>query len=180
MEPHRRRRLHRALQRQVDGRGAMGGKLDQGRSTADTPYLLRRTDVEYECEPLRPLLQPELELSRISAPAFKPSWDSSSPRISAAAIPTQIINWFPKNKMILTLGLETNQNIAFNHQGDRVYHYSNFDPFFVLPRNFVFAPIVGQNSDTVGPPSYSAAHRNIRTSRRITAASSSAARRGHN
>ena len=62
--------------------------------------------------------------------------------------------WYPKNKKILTFGLETNQNIAFNQQGDRVYHYSSFDAFFVLPRNFVFAPVVGQHSDTVGPQSY--------------------------
>jgi hypothetical protein len=62
--------------------------------------------------------------------------------------------WFPKHKKIQIFGLETNQNIAFNHQGDRVYHYSNFDPFFTFPRNFVFAPIIGQSSDTVGPPSY--------------------------
>jgi hypothetical protein len=64
-------------------------------------------------------------------------------------------NWYPKSKKLLTFGLETNQNIAFNHQGDRVYHYSNFDPFFVLPRNIVLYPFAGQNSDTVGPPSYS-------------------------
>ncbi len=63
-------------------------------------------------------------------------------------------NWFPKHGKILNWGLETNQNIAFNHQGDRVYHYSNFDPFFVFPRNFVIAPIAGENSDTVGPASY--------------------------
>jgi hypothetical protein len=62
--------------------------------------------------------------------------------------------WYPKHKKILTFGLETNQNIAFDHQGDRVYHYSSFDAFFGLPRNIVFAPIVGENSDTVGPPSY--------------------------
>jgi hypothetical protein len=62
--------------------------------------------------------------------------------------------WFPKHKKIQIFGLETNQNIAFNHQGDRVYHYSNFDPFFGFPRNIVLAPVVGQNSDTVGPPSY--------------------------
>ena len=63
-------------------------------------------------------------------------------------------NWFPKHGKILNWGLETNHNIAFNHQGDRVYHYSNFDPFIVLPRNIVFAPIIGTNSDTLGPPSY--------------------------
>jgi hypothetical protein len=62
--------------------------------------------------------------------------------------------WYPKHKKIQVFGLETNQNIAFDHQGDRVYHYSSFDAFVTLPRNFVFAPIVGENSDTVGPPSY--------------------------
>ncbi|MFZ1085786.1 MAG: carbohydrate binding family 9 domain-containing protein [Terracidiphilus sp.] len=63
-------------------------------------------------------------------------------------------NWYPKHKIIQIFGVETNQNIAFNHQGDRVYHYSNFDPFFTLPRNIVLFPFVGQNSDTVGPPSF--------------------------
>lgn len=63
-------------------------------------------------------------------------------------------NWYPKHSKILNWGLETNQNIAFNHQGDRVYHYSSIDVFVVLPRNFIFAPIIGENSDTVGPPSY--------------------------
>ena len=62
--------------------------------------------------------------------------------------------WFPKHKKIQVYGLETNQNIAFDHQGNRVYHYSSFDAFVTLPRNFVFAPIMGENSDTVGPPSY--------------------------
>jgi hypothetical protein len=64
-------------------------------------------------------------------------------------------NWYPKRKKLLTYGVETNQNIAFNHQGNRVYHYSNFDTFVVLPRNIVMYPFAGQNSDTVGPPSYS-------------------------
>jgi hypothetical protein len=63
--------------------------------------------------------------------------------------------WYPKSKKILTFGLETNQSIAFNHQGNRVYHYSNFDAFVILPRNIVMYPFVGQNSDTVGHPSYS-------------------------
>jgi hypothetical protein len=59
--------------------------------------------------------------------------------------------WYPKKSVLQSYGLETNQNIAFNHQGSRVYHYSTYDVFFTLPRNTVFAPIVGQNSDTVGP-----------------------------
>jgi hypothetical protein len=59
--------------------------------------------------------------------------------------------WYPKKSVVQSFGLETNQNIAFNHQGNRVYHYSTFDPFVLLPRNTVIAPIFGQNSDTVGP-----------------------------
>ena len=59
--------------------------------------------------------------------------------------------WFPKKSVIQSFGLETNQNIAFDHAHNRVYHYSTFDPFWLLPRNIVLAPIGGQNSDTVGP-----------------------------
>jgi hypothetical protein len=62
--------------------------------------------------------------------------------------------WYPKHRTFQSIGMETNQNIAFDHQGDRVYHYSNFDVFVALPRNIIFAPVIGQNSDTVGPPSY--------------------------
>ena len=59
--------------------------------------------------------------------------------------------WYPKHRTIQRIGLETNQNVAYDHLGDRVYHYSNFDVFVLLPRNFLLAPVVGQNSDTVGP-----------------------------
>jgi hypothetical protein len=59
--------------------------------------------------------------------------------------------WFPKKSTIQSWGLEINQNVAFDHANNRVYHYSTFDPFFLLPRNIVLAPIGGQNSDTVGP-----------------------------
>jgi hypothetical protein len=62
--------------------------------------------------------------------------------------------WYPKHRTIQRFGVETNHNVAFNHQGDRVFHYSNFDPFILLPRNIVLAPIGGSNSDTVGPPNY--------------------------
>lgn len=62
--------------------------------------------------------------------------------------------WFPKRKAIQSWGFETNQQVAFDHQGDRIYHYSSFDPFLLLARNVVIAPIGGQNSDTVGPQSY--------------------------
>jgi hypothetical protein len=59
--------------------------------------------------------------------------------------------WFPKHSLVQSFGLETNQNVAFDHAHNRVYHYSTFDVFFLLPRNIVLAPIGGQNSDTVGP-----------------------------
>jgi Domain of unknown function (DUF5916) len=59
--------------------------------------------------------------------------------------------WFPKSRVIQSVGVETSQSFAWDHQGNRLYHYSNFDPFFLLPNNVVFAPIVGQNSDTLGP-----------------------------
>jgi len=62
--------------------------------------------------------------------------------------------WFPKHSFIQSWGLETNQNVAFDHQGDRVFHYSTFDLFWLLPRNLVFAPVIGQNSDTVSPLNY--------------------------
>ena len=48
--------------------------------------------------------------------------------------------WYPKHRAIQSYGLETNQNVAFDHQGNRVYHYSSFDPFILLPRNIVIAP----------------------------------------
>jgi hypothetical protein len=59
--------------------------------------------------------------------------------------------WFPKHSKAQAYGLEMNQNVAFDHQGNRVYHYSTFDPFVLLPGNVVLAPIGGQNSDTLGP-----------------------------
>jgi hypothetical protein len=62
--------------------------------------------------------------------------------------------WFPKHSKLQSWGLETSQNIAFDHFGNRVYHYSSFDPFWLLPRNIVIAPIFGQNSDTLSPLNY--------------------------
>ena len=62
--------------------------------------------------------------------------------------------WFPKNRFYQSFGLETDQNVAFDHQGDRVFHYSTFDVFWLLPRNIVIAPIIGENSDTVSPLNY--------------------------
>jgi hypothetical protein len=60
--------------------------------------------------------------------------------------------WFPKHRSVLqSFGLEENNQIAYDHAGNRIYHYTTVDPFWLLRRNIVLAPIVGQNSDTVGP-----------------------------
>jgi len=59
--------------------------------------------------------------------------------------------WYPKHSKVQSFGLETNQNIAFDHENNRVYHYTTIDPFWLLPDNIVLAPLIGQNSDTVGP-----------------------------
>ena len=59
--------------------------------------------------------------------------------------------WFPESSVLQNYGLETHQNIAFDHQGNRVFHNSSFDIFFSLPRSTMILPLVGQNSDTLGP-----------------------------
>jgi hypothetical protein len=69
--------------------------------------------------------------------------------------------WFPERKGILNYGVETGQNVAYDHQGDRVFHYSSFDVFFSLPRNTTIAPVGGQNSDTLGPQNFSVLTHNV-------------------
>src|SRR6201998_1923507 len=59
--------------------------------------------------------------------------------------------WFPKHKQIQSIGVDLLQQLAWDHQGNRVYHYTTFAPYILLPRQFEIAPQVGQNSDTVGP-----------------------------
>ena len=59
--------------------------------------------------------------------------------------------WYPKKSVVQSFGLELNQQIAFDHQHNRVYRYTSFDPFWLLPRSIVLAPLIGANSDTVGP-----------------------------
>jgi hypothetical protein len=59
--------------------------------------------------------------------------------------------WYPKHSVVQSYGVEGNQNLAFDHAGNRVYRYLQFDPFVLLPRNIVLAPLFGENVDTVGP-----------------------------
>lgn len=59
--------------------------------------------------------------------------------------------WYPKHGVLQNYGLESNVNVAFDHQGNRVFHYTSVDPFFQFARNTTIAPLLGQNSDTLGP-----------------------------
>ena len=59
--------------------------------------------------------------------------------------------WYPRHSAVQNFGLELNNNLAFDHQGNRLYHHTSFDPFVQLGRKTTIAPLVGQNSDTVGP-----------------------------
>jgi Domain of unknown function (DUF5916) len=59
--------------------------------------------------------------------------------------------WFPKHSFVQAYGLEANDQIAFDHQGNRVYRNISYDPFLLLPGKLVIAPLGGQNSDTLGP-----------------------------
>lgn len=69
--------------------------------------------------------------------------------------------WFPKHSVIQSYGLEFSQQMAFDHQGNRVYRYTSADPYILLPRNIVFAPIFGVSSDTLGPQNYTVLTRNM-------------------
>ena len=56
-----------------------------------------------------------------------------------------------KGGVLQTVGLENGVNVAWDHQGNRVYRNFQFDPFVQLARNTTFAPILIVNSDTLGP-----------------------------
>lgn len=64
--------------------------------------------------------------------------------------------WFPRERFYQSFGLEANHEIAYDHDGNPVYSYSGFNPFWHLPRRIAIAPSVGQNSDTVSPSAYRA------------------------
>lgn len=59
--------------------------------------------------------------------------------------------WYRKNSVVQSFGLEGNQNLAYDHAGNPVYRYLQFDPFLLLSRNMVLAPLFLHNVDTVGP-----------------------------
>ena len=59
--------------------------------------------------------------------------------------------WYPKKKSIQSFALDAVNLIAWDHQGNRLYHYFTFSPYVTLSRNTIIAPQFGQNSDTLGP-----------------------------
>ncbi len=59
--------------------------------------------------------------------------------------------WYPKNSKLQSVGVEASNQVAWDHQGNRVYHYTTVDPFIALAGSTVLAPLFGENSDTVGP-----------------------------
>ncbi len=59
--------------------------------------------------------------------------------------------WFPKHSIVQSYGLETSGHVSWDHAGNRVEHFTTVDPFILLPRKTVIAPLIGENSDTLGP-----------------------------
>ena len=59
--------------------------------------------------------------------------------------------WYPKHSIVQNFGLETSGHVSWDHQGNRVEHYTTIDPFVQFARKTTVAPLVNFNSDTVGP-----------------------------
>ncbi len=57
--------------------------------------------------------------------------------------------WFPARGPLQSYGIAANNKVAFDHQGDRVYHYTNIAPYINLARATTIKPVFGQNSDTL-------------------------------
>ncbi len=62
--------------------------------------------------------------------------------------------WFPSKGPLQNYGIAANNKIAFDHQGNRVYHYTNVAPYINLARTTTVKPVFGQNSDTLLPKEY--------------------------
>lgn len=59
--------------------------------------------------------------------------------------------WFPRNKLVQSYAVDALQILGWDHQGNRLYHYSTFSSYVTFPRQIAIAPQLGQNSDTLGP-----------------------------
>ena len=81
--------------------------------------------------------------------------------------------WYPAGSTARRLGLqsyglETSNRFAFNRRGERVFHYSQGDFFFAFANNTVIAPLLGQNSDTLGPTDFSQLTRRVNYTQNYT------------
>jgi hypothetical protein len=68
--------------------------------------------------------------------------------------------FFPKHGPLQSWGIETQNRIAFDHQGNRVYYGNQVNGVLTLARNTVLAPIAGGSSDTLTPAEYPLLTRN--------------------
>ena len=59
--------------------------------------------------------------------------------------------WFSGKGFVQSFGVEGSQDVAWDHQHNRIYRYTTYDPFWTFSRDLVFAPVLGNNSDTLGP-----------------------------
>lgn len=56
--------------------------------------------------------------------------------------------WYPKHSVVQDWGIETSGHVSWDHQGNRVEHYTTVDPFIQFARKTTIAPLIGQNSDS--------------------------------
>ena len=59
--------------------------------------------------------------------------------------------WFLRKGPLQSFAIDALQILGWDHQGNRLYHYSTFSPYLAFSRQLAIAPQVGQNSDTLGP-----------------------------
>ena len=89
---------------------------------------------------------------------FSPGFLTETGIIQTPGLRSNNINinyqWYPKKSRLLSYGIETQNKVAFDHFGNRGFHYSQVDFFVALPRNTIVAPVVGENSDTLTPAQY--------------------------
>lgn len=64
--------------------------------------------------------------------------------------------WYPKQSVLQSYGVEMNTQLAFDHLGNRLYHYTTVDSFFNFSRQTTLVLLLGQNSDTLTPAQYPA------------------------
>ena len=62
--------------------------------------------------------------------------------------------WYPKQSILQSYGVESSHKFAFDHQGNRIYHVDQADFFVALASNTVLAVTGGENSDTLTPAQY--------------------------